>query len=366
MRKNLAGIIQLLSEAEDMGDPVEEGDQGMKAALLYGPRDVRVEEVSKPRLEDGEVLIEPRVGGICGSDMSRYRSGPMICPPVVIGHECCGHIVRLGKGVTNFEVGQRVVIQPNCGCGNCLLCRMGRDHLCPRRISLGVTVDGCFAEYVKAPARYVWPITDDITDEQAALVEPLAVAVKTVRRMGNPAGRRVMILGAGPIGLLVVQLLKLNGATVSLADLIERNLLLGRQLGADEVVNVTKYDPRENAGSLTGGEGVDVVVEIAGVTKTFEQAIEIVNPGGKIILVGIPPGVANIPPEPIVRKEIEIIGSFIYSYEDFHRALQLVGQVEVAPLISHRVPLEDIGQAFDILDKGEGIKVVINLREEVG
>ncbi len=338
----------------------------MKAAFLYGLRDIRVEEVSEPGLEDGEVLIEPRVVGICGSDMNMYRRGPMTSHPLVIGHECCGHIVKIGKGVTDFEVGQKVVIQPNCGCGNCLLCRMGRDNQCPSRISLGVTVDGCFAEYVKAPARYVWPMADDISDEEGALVEPLAVAVRAVRRMGNPAGRRVMIFGAGPIGLLVVQLLKLNGATVFLADLIERNLLLGEQLGADEVINVSKYDPKEGAVSLTGGKGIDVVVETAGITKTFEQAIEIVNPGGRIILVGLPRDVANIPPETIVRKEIEIFGSFIYFYEDFYRAMQIIKKVEISPLISHRFPLEDIGQAFNILEKGEGIKVVINLKKEVG
>lgn len=237
---------------------------------------------------------------------------------------------------------------------------MGRDNLCPKKVSLGVTVDGCCAEYVRAPARYTWPIADDITDEEGALVEPLAVAVKAVRRVGNPAGRRVMILGVGPIGLLALQVLKLSGATVFPADLMERNPSLGKQLGADGIVNVTKYDRKESAESLTGGEGIDVVVETAGVTKTFEQAIEIVKPCGRVILVDLPHGVANIPPESIARKEIEIFGSFAYFYEDFLQALQLMGHVEVVPLISHRFSLEDIRQAFNILEKGEGIKVMIN------
>lgn len=340
----------------------------MEAAVLHGPRDIRVDEVSEPRLTDGEVLIKPHMVGICGSDITRYRRGTRVSHLLVSGHECCGHIVQLGKGVTDLRIGQRIVICPNFGCGNCFQCRTGRGNLCPNNVSLGVTVDGCFAEYVKAPARYVWPIADNISDEEGAAVEPLAVAVRAVRRMGNPLGRRVMILGAGPIGLLLLQVAKRGGATVLLADLIEERLALGKEFGADGVINPSRDDPRQSAASLTEGQGIDVVVETAGGTKTFEQAIEIVKAAGRIILIGLSPDVANIPPDPIVRKEIEIFGSLIYSHEDFYRAIQLIGEgkVEVAPLITHRFSLKDIGEAFDIADKGEGIKVMINLNKETG
>lgn len=334
----------------------------MEAVILRGPRDLRVEEVSEPRLEDGEVLIEPHVVGICGSDIQRYRGHQKISYPLILGHECCGHIVRLGKGVSGFETGQRVVIQPNFGCGSCYWCRMGRENLCPSRVSLAANVDGCFAGYVKAPARYVWPIPEDMTDEQGALVEPLAVTVRAVGRIGEPLGRRVMILGAGPIGLLVLHVAKRAGATVWLVDLIEERLALGRELGADGVIDASRDDPRQSA----DGQGIDVVVEAAGTAKTFEQAIEIVRPGGRIVLIGLTADVANIASERIMRKEIEIFGSFIYSYEDFYRAIQLIseGRLKVAPLISHRFPLRDIGEAFDVADKGQGIKVMINLRKE--
>lgn len=339
----------------------------MQAAVLYRPQDIKVEEVSEPRLEDGEVSIELHTAGICGTDAHIYQGNREVSYPLILGHECCGHIVQLGEGVINLREGQRVVVQPNFGCGNCLLCRTGRDNLCPSKISLGVTIDGCFAEYVKAPARYVWPIPDGISDEQGTMVEPLAVAIRAVGKMGELLGKRVMILGGGPIGLLVLQLAKRTGAIVFLTDLIEERLMLGKELGADGVVNVGKYDPREGATSLTGGKGIDVIVETAGVTRTVEQAIEIVRSGGRIVLVGIPSSVANIPPASLVWKEIEIFGSFIYSYEDFHQAIQIIneGKVKVDPLISHRFSLKDIGKAFDVLEQGKGVKVIINLKKEV-
>lgn len=338
----------------------------MKAALLNAPRNIRMDEVSEPTLKEGEVLIKPHMVGICGSDITRYRKGIKVPYPLVMGHECCGHIVQLGSGVTDLTIGQRIVICPNFGCGNCFMCRVGRENLCANNVSLGVTVDGCFAEYVKVPERYIWPIADHISDEEGAAVEPLAVAVKAVRRMGNPLGKRVLIFGAGPIGLFLLQVAKQAGATVFLADLIEERLSLGKELGADSVINVNREVIKEKVLPMTEGKGMDAVVEAAGGAKTFEQAIEIVKPGGRIILVGLSPDVTNISSDPIVRKEIEIFGSFIYSHKDFCQAIQLIseGRVKVAPLITHRFSLKDIAMAFDIADKKQGIKVMINLKKE--
>jgi L-iditol 2-dehydrogenase len=340
----------------------------MKAALLHGPRDIRMDEMDEPRLKEGEVLIKPHVVSICGSDINRYRRGIKVPYPLVMGHECSGHIVRLGEGVTDLMIDQRIAIRPNFGCGNCFQCRMGRENLCPNKVSLGVTVDGCFAEYVKAPARYVYPLADSISDEDGATVEPLAVAVRAVRRMGNPLGKRVMILGAGPVGLLLLQVAKRAGATILLADLIEGRLSLGKQLGADGIIIAGLDTLKQSTESLTGGQGVDVVVETAGGTKTFEQAIEIVKAGGKIILIGLSPDVATIPPASIVYKEIDICGSLIYSHEDFSLAIEFIreGKVKIGPLITHSFSLKDIGEAFGIADKGQGIKLMIDLKKGTG
>jgi len=301
--------------------------------------------------------------GICGSDLNRYRRGIKISYPLVMGHECCGDIVQLGEGVTDLKVGQRIAILPNFGCGNCFHCRMGRENLCPNKVSLGVTVDGCFAEYVKIPARYAWSILDNISDDEGAAIEPVAVARRAVQKMGNLLGRWVMILGAGSIGLFVLQVAKEAGAKVVVADIIEERLTLGKKSGADGVINVSRDGLEQSIMSLTEGQGIDVVVETAGGAKTLEQAIEIVKAGGKIILLGLPHDPTNIASDLIVRKEIEIVGSIIYSHEDFSQAIQLIREdrVAVAPLITHSFSLNDIQEAFDMSDKGQGIKMMIDL-----
>ena len=203
----------------------------MLAAVIHGPKDVRLEEIKKPQPEDEEVLIRINAAGICGSDIHIWKGNLEVHYPLVPGHECCGHVVQVSERDTTLKGGDRVVVQPNFGCTSCYLCRMGKDNLCPSKVRLGVDIDGCFAEYVKAPARYVWPIPDEISDQQGAMVEPLAVAVRAVRKMGNPLGKRVLLLGGGPIGLLTLQLAKQAGAAVILADLVEERLAFGKEAG---------------------------------------------------------------------------------------------------------------------------------------
>jgi len=332
------------------------------AAVIHGPKDVRLEEIKKPQPEDEEVLIRVNAAGICGSDIHIWKGNLEVHYPLVPGHECCGHVVQVSERDTTLKEGDRVVIQPNFGCTSCYLCRMGKDNLCPSKVRLGVDIDGCFAEYVKAPARYVWPIPDEISDQQGAMVEPLAVAVRAVRKMGNPLGKRVLLLGGGPIGLLTLQLAKQTGAAVILADLVEERLALGRKLGAREVLDVNKCDLAKRVMWLTKGEGIDVVIEAAGATQTIELAIEVVRPGGMIVLVGLPHGTVRIPPTRIVRKEIEIQGSIIYSYDDFRQSIWLIreGMIDVDSLITHKFPLKEIGKAFDVLTTArKGIKVIV-------
>ena len=334
----------------------------MLAAVIHGPKNIRLEEIKKPQLEDEEVLIRVNAAGICGSDIHIWEGDLEVHYPLVPGHECCGHVVQVGERDMTLKEGDRAVVQPNFGCTSCYLCRMGKDNLCPSKVRLGVDIDGCFAEYVKAPARYVWPIPDEISDQQGAMVEPLAVAVRAVRKMGNPLGKRVLLLGGGPIGLLTLQLAKQAGAAVILADLVEERLALGRKLGACEVLDVNKYDLTKRVMWLTKGEGIDVVIEAAGAIQTVELAVEVVRPGGVIVLVGLPHGTVSIPPTRIVRKEIEIRGSIIYSYDDFRQSVRLIseGMIDVDSLITHKFPLKDIGKAFDVLTtERKGIKIIV-------
>jgi L-iditol 2-dehydrogenase len=336
----------------------------MKAAVFHGPRDIRVDEVDKPVIGNDEVLVEPRIVGICGSDINRYRRGTNLNYLVVAGHECCGQVAQVGSAVENLRVGERVVIHPNFGCGKCLRCRTGRENLCPHRIKLGVVVDGCLAEYVKAPANYVYPIPERLSDEVGALVEPAAVAIRALGKIVNPFEKRVLIFGAGAIGLFALQVAKRMGATVFITDLLENRLSLAKEFGADGVINARTQDPVETAKRLAGKQGVDAILETAGgTTKPFELAMEVVKPGGRVILVGYSPDAAAVHTDVISRNEIEIIGSTIYCHEEFSRAIELLseGKINGHSLITHTFFLQDIGKALDIAEKGEGIKVMINI-----
>ena len=201
---------------------------------------------------------------------------------------------------------------------------------------------------------------------EGAAIEPVAVAVRAVQKMGNLLGRWVMILGAGSIGLFVLQVAKEAGAKVVVTDIIEERLTLGKKLGARAIINSSRDSLNQSIALLTEGQGIDVVVETAGGAKTLEQAIEIVNAGGRIILLGLPHESTNVSSDLIVRKEIEIYGSIIYSHEDFSQAIQLIreGRVTVAPLITHSFSLNDIKEAFDMSDKGQGIKMMIDLEKK--
>jgi L-iditol 2-dehydrogenase len=336
----------------------------MKAAIFHGPRDVRVDEVKKPVIRNDEVLVEPRVVGICGSDINRYRRGTNLDYLVVAGHECCGQVVQIGSSVENLQIGERVVIHPNFGCGKCLRCRTGKENLCPHRIRLGVVINGCLSEYVKVPANYVYRIPESLSDEVGALVEPAAVALRAVGKITNPFEKRVLILGAGPIGLFALQLAKRMGATVFVADLLDNRLALAKALGADGIINARMNNPVKMAMCPASDQGIDVVLETAGGTvETFQLAMEVIKPGGRVILVGHSSDAATVHTDFISRNEIEIVGSIIYCHEEFSRAIQLLNEDKIngRSLISHKFFLKDIKKAMEIAEKGEGIKIMIEI-----
>jgi len=209
----------------------------MQAAVLEKPGTIHIQQVDKPAPAAGEVLIKVTLAGICGSDHSMYRGKLQGALPVIPGHEAIGEIAAIGSGVSGFAVGQRVTIQPNFGCGDCPLCRAGRRNICPAKVRLGVDCNGVFADYVTAPANYVWPIPDGLSDEVAVLTEPLAVAAHGINQAPPRPGDRVLVFGAGVIGLLTLQLARLRGAEVTACDLADQRLALARQLGAARAIN---------------------------------------------------------------------------------------------------------------------------------
>ncbi|MBL7201659.1 MAG: zinc-binding dehydrogenase [Anaerolineae bacterium] len=334
----------------------------MKAAMFYGGTDIRVQEVAQPVPGPGEVLVRVRAAGVCGSDLHGYRDPnrgwPGLGRPNMTGHELAGEIAALGPGVVGLAAGQRVGVEPRhlVGCGHCRWCRQGAYQLCPE---LGM-VDGKrvhstgFAEYSLESAEKCYSLPEDLSIEEAAILDVYAVAVHAVHRVPVSPVDTVVVLGVGAIGLAIAQVARAAGAgRVIAVGRREEPLALARQLGCDETVDSARTDPVEAVRTLTGGEGADVVFEaVGGTAPTFAQASMMAAPGGRVGIVGsfVEPQVLDV--RVCMRKEVSL--NWVWSYglwqgvPEFQVALDLMtgGRVDAAPLISHRFPLDSIDQAF--------------------
>lgn len=267
-----------------------------------------------------------------------------------------GRVVETGKLVRRLCPGDRVTVQPNLGCGECYHCRRGRPNLCPDRRSLGVNAPGCFAEYVVVPEEYVWVIPDALSWEDAAVVEPLAVAVRAVRRGAPPIGGCVLIIGLGTIGLFILQVLRGTGAAVYCADTVESKLRTAWEMGASRAANSREISPGDLAASVGG---FDLVFDAAGLPATFEGAVEAIRPGGRLVAVGLSERPPQLNALKTVRGELELLGSYIYR-DEFRTAIDLVAdrRVDIPGMITHRLPFAEVSRAFEVYPK-EGTRKVI-------
>lgn len=239
----------------------------MRAALLMVPSKIEIHDIAQPALADGEVLIQPIRVGICGSDISIYHGHRrMAAYPFLLGHELVGRIVAVAEGVTKLSVGQRVVVEPNYPCGACAFCLSGRGSICPKKQSMGVTVPGCFADYVAAPAEFVWALPDSISDLDAATIEPLTVALHALLQSGATMGDTVAVMGCGVIGLLLVHTAVRQGIKVLAHDKFEDKLEVAVRLGA--VASQSK-----GIQELWQAEGVSTVFECSGASAAVELSL---------------------------------------------------------------------------------------------
>jgi len=318
----------------------------MLAVRWHARGDVRVEEVPPPAPPGpGEVQLKVSWCGICGTDLEEWLSGPLFIPaaaphpvtgaraPVILGHEFAGEVVAVGAAVTALLPGQRVAVDAIVFCGTCHWCLRGEVTRCPDLGSLGLHGDGGLAPLCNAPARMCLPVPDTVADDEAALAEPLAVAVRALRRGGLRPGERVAVVGAGAVGLMAVQAARAFGAdrVVVIEPRPERRALATR-LGADGAV------PPGDAAALQA----DVAVECAGTPGAVQAALQALRYGGRAVLVGITAEQATVAPLDLVRGERSLIGSLSHVWdEDFRVALQLLGRgaVQAAPLITDRIPL---------------------------
>jgi L-iditol 2-dehydrogenase len=335
----------------------------MKCAVWYGKDDIRIEEcpISKPN--PGQVLVKVVYSGICGTDQ-HILAGEMPLsmhrPPKVIGHEFTGEIAEIGADVSGLQKGMRVVAHPRGYCGECYFCRNAHENFCTHQAPW----QGAFAEYVLVKSKQVYVLPDEISFEEAAIVEPLAITVHVADRAEISSGQTVCIIGAGTIGLLMLQVAYYAGAAkVIISDPVEERLKLAQKLGADITVNPLKEDLPSVLREATGNLGVDSYIETAGLPFTIKQGISVLrNAGGILVIVGAPSASANIEINPFefYSREITVKGSFFSPY-CFDRAIALLKRVDVKSLITHKIPLINIREGFAALKRKEAIKVLLEL-----
>jgi len=337
----------------------------VKAAVWYGEKDgIRIEARENPVLEKGEVLVKVEACGICGTDLMIYKGKfPRSHPPLIPGHEFAGEVVETCDTSSGLKVGDKVVVNPLFFCGKCIACKEGFTNACPKLGLIGVDIDGAFAEYVKAKEDKVYKIPSNFPLEEAALVEPAAVAYHTVKIAQPKVGDFVVVLGAGPIGILVAMIAKIAGASeVVLAEVLNYRLQFAEKLGFS-VIDASKADVVKEIQKITNEKGADLVFDTAGVSKTAGQLISLARPKGKITVVGLYKQLAGVDLFNMVIKETSLSGSRVYSDIDFEKATQLVvsGKLKVSPLISHRLCLEETEKGIKLVEEGKDVmKVVVS------
>ena len=336
----------------------------MKAAVWYGGKDIRIEDVAMPTAGPQEILIKVKVVGICGSELHAYEGlSKRRNPPLVMGHEFAGIIEQVGERSNGLDVGERVVVDPAVPCGVCELCLSGQTNICRARRHVGIDFPGAFAQYVKVPSRACHKISDSISFEEAALAEPLSVGIHAASLTNVREGDVVLILGSGVIGLSCLIAARERAATVLVSDLFRLRLNFAKLFGADEVIDASIVDPVSEVQRTTSGKGADTVIEAVGLEKTVGQAISSVKDGGRVILVGMLDQTARVNILQITLREIQVKGSYGRTSEDFKKGLTLLGKDPslIRRLITHTFPLHDVSQAFETMssEKQSTMKIML-------
>jgi len=332
----------------------------MLAAVLHGPRDIRIEKRRLLIPGPGEAVVRVSASGLCGTDYRIWSGDRPVTYPLVMGHEFIGEVEAVGPDVHALHPGQKVAVEPNFSCGVCPLCREGNRNLCLSRTAVGIDVNGGFAEQACLPARCCWPAPAGVSDDQLMLAEPLAVVVRAVARGDASQGESAAVLGVGALGLLAIQVLKAKGLRVLAVGRTDRRERLARALGADGFATTETGGGVDAARAFSGREGVDLVIETAGTARAVEQALELAHPGGRVVLTGLPHEASTVNFFSIVRREIRIVGSMIYR-EEFPESIRLLSQgtVLVDRLVTHRFPLDRIQEAFAAHRSPDAIKVSV-------
>lgn len=337
----------------------------MKASRFLGNKTFAVTDLPTPHAGPGELVLRNQVCGVCGTDVHIYHGEPGsadVNPPVVLGHEYSGEVVEVGEGVTGFAVGDHVTVDPNIYCGHCAYCQNGKKQLCPSMEAIGVTRDGGFAQYSRIPASQAFKLEPTVPWEAAAMAEPLACCLHGIDLAGIQVGDKVCVVGGGAIGLLMVQLAKLSGASqIVLSEPNEKRRQVGLQLGANAAIDPTRPDAQEAFAQVLDG-GANVVIECVGNVPAVKSAFQFAGKGATVLLFSVPKVDAtfDLPLFEVYKKELTIKGSFVNP--DTHaRAVALInsGKVDFGPIITHRFPLDQLPEAIAMQMSDASIKVVV-------
>lgn len=345
----------------------------MLAARIHGAKDLRVETITLRDPEPDEVVVALGAGGICGSDLSYWGKGRVgdfaVKEPMVLGHEVAGTVERVGSAVAGVRPGDRVAVDPSRPCRTCDYCRAGRSNLCRNMRFFGSAaisphVQGAFSETFLARADQCVPVPATLSMRVAACAEPLAVALHGIRRAGELLGRNVLIAGAGPIGLLCTMAARLAGAArITCTDLADEPLAIAAAIGAAETINVARAPERLQAYEADKGT-FDVALEATGSPAALASLFRVVRPGGRVVQLGMmPPGEIPVPANMLMAREIDYVGAFRFG-EEFRTAVALLasGRIDVAPILSATMPMQDAEAAFALAaDRTRAIKVHLTL-----
>lgn len=340
----------------------------MKAMILKDVETIVIEDVPVPEPKEGEVLVQVKATGLCGSDVDGYTGHhPMITPPIILGHEASGIIAKCGPGVNAWNAGDPVAIEPFFTCKKCPACRAGKYNLCVDLKITGHNVPGTLAEYVIAEAGFVHRKPDNVPFEEAAIAEPTSGSLHAVERCGLRLGDFVVIIGCGTMGCLALQHVLSKGAEVLIADTVDSKLEIAKELGAHHTLNAKKEDLGAKVKELTDGIGADCAIEAVGLPATLGLTVSLVKRGGTIMLIGWS-GNETDPMNltSVTLDELTVLGTLGFA-NDFPVALKMMslGKVDLKPILSHRLPLERVEEGIKMLRQHEeGVwKIVITYDE---
>ncbi|MEP7103281.1 MAG: alcohol dehydrogenase catalytic domain-containing protein [Candidatus Dojkabacteria bacterium] len=321
----------------------------MKALQYLGPKHLEFIEIPKPKIKSDEILMKTKKVGICGTDLHIYSGAMDLKTPLIPGHEFVGDVAEVGSDVQNFKIGDRIVAEHVIGCGVCAYCKEGRKNLCENPTIIGLNKQGAFAEYVALPADLVYKLPDSVDYDHGVLVEPLSVALYGVIKSGVGIGDKALVIGQGPIGIFLDQVLLSTGAEVYAADIVDNRLKFVKENNfVIESFNSKDSDFIMNFKKAVGNLGVDFVFEAVGIEATAELAINTVKSGGKVMFLGVFEHKVNLSLMKVVRNEIDISGSWT-SLNTFGPTIELLENKKITTdkFITHRYKFEDAIKAFE-------------------